>query len=119
MRSVNVVAPFVVNCLVVEPVTVTVPAVPLLIYPALTVGVTLLFALAVAVINPLFDTVIVGFAVTVVAGIVADPFATAFVLCANDFCVVGICVEGTSTEGVVFSVIEALETTSTGICCTC
>ena len=54
-----------------------VPAVPDETYPALTVGVTDLVALVVAVISPVDEfTDIVGLAVTVVAGVVAEPLET-------------------------------------------
>lgn len=66
--------------LVALPLTETVPAVPALTYPALTVGVTDLLALVVAVITPVVVfTEIVGFAVIVVAGVFADPLATLLV----------------------------------------
>ena len=64
------------SCSVLLPVTLTVPAVPLDTYPALTVGVTLLLPLIDAVIKPLALTLIVGFAVMEVDGVVAEPFAT-------------------------------------------
>ena len=65
-----------VNCSVLLPLTLTVPAVPDETKPALTVGVTLFDALAVAVIRPLESTLIAGFAVMLVAGVVAVPAAT-------------------------------------------
>ena len=65
-------------CDVLLPETVTVPAVPEDTYPAVTVGVTFLLALAVAVIRPLASTLIVGLTVIVVAGVLADPLATLF-----------------------------------------
>ena len=68
----------VVNCDVLEPLTDTVPAVPLETYPALTVGVTLLLALTDAVIRPLDETEIDGFAVMEVAGVVTLPLLTVF-----------------------------------------
>ena len=58
------------------PLTETVPAVPLETYPDDTVGVTLCEPLTDAVIKPLLLTEIVGFAVIVVAGVVAEPAAT-------------------------------------------
>ena len=67
------------NWLVFDPETVTVPAVPLDTYPADIVGVTDWVAEAVAVINPDELTDIDGFAVIVVAGVVAEPEATVFV----------------------------------------
>ena len=49
---------------------------PLVIYPAVTVGVTLSVALAVAVMRPVEElTLIDGLAVIVVAGVVAEPIA--------------------------------------------
>ena len=77
MVGVYVVAPFVVRLDVLLPLTVIVPAVPLETYPAETVGVTDLVALAVAVITPVDElTEMVGLAVTVVAGVVAEPLET-------------------------------------------
>ena len=64
------------NCEVLLPDTVIVPAVPEETYPSLTVGVTLLVALAVAVIRPEEFTLILGFAVIEVAGVDALPLAT-------------------------------------------
>ena len=74
--GVIVAAACVLNCSVFVPVTVTVPAVPDEIYPAVTVGVMLFVDDAVAVIRPPVETVIVGLAVTVVAGVFADPLET-------------------------------------------
>ena len=74
--GVIVAAALVVSCCVLLPLTLTVPAVPLLTYPALTAGVTLLLALTLAVIRPELLTLIVGFAVMLVAGVVTDPLAT-------------------------------------------
>ena len=61
------------------PDTLTVPAVPADTYPADTVGVTLLDALAVAVMRPLAFTLMVGFAVMVVAGVEAEPLGIALI----------------------------------------
>ena len=66
------------SCDVPEPETVTVPAVPLDTYPALTVGVTDFDPLTVAVMRPFESTEIVGFAVMLVAGVVALPLVTLF-----------------------------------------
>lgn len=74
--GVTVFAACVVNCWVLLPLTVMVPAVPEDTYPADTVGVTLFVVLVVAVINPAELTEIVGFAVIVVAGVDAEPLAT-------------------------------------------
>lgn len=76
--GVIVAAALVVSCSVALPLTVTVPAVPAEIYPADTEGVTFCDVLVDAVIKPLEETVIVGFAVIVVAGVVALPDATDF-----------------------------------------
>ena len=65
------------NYEVLDPDTVIVPAVPEETYPAETVGVTDCVADVVAVIRPSEPTVIEGLAVMVVAGVVADPEATA------------------------------------------
>jgi hypothetical protein len=73
--GVIVAAALVVNYYVLLPFTVIVPAVPAETYPALIVGVTDLLALVVAVISPVLLTLIDGFAVIVVAGVVALPFA--------------------------------------------
>lgn len=66
------------NCFVFEPLTDTVPAVPLETYPALTVGVTDFDPLTLAVIRPFALTDMVGLAVIEVDGVVADPFETDF-----------------------------------------
>ncbi len=65
------------SCCVLDPLTDTVPAVPAETNPALTVGVTDFDPLTDAVIKPLALTLIVGFAVMDVAGVDADPLATA------------------------------------------
>ena len=62
-----------------DPLTVIVPAVPLETYPAETVGVTDCVLLTDAVIKPPLLTEMVGFAVTVVAGVVADPLGMALI----------------------------------------
>ena len=67
------------NYLVADPLTVIVPAVPLDTYPAVTVGVMLYVPLTVAVIFPEVLTEIVGFLVTVVAGVAAFPVEIDFV----------------------------------------
>ena len=68
----------VVSCDVLDPDTVMVPDVPLDTHPVETVGVTLLEEDAVAVIKPLaVFTVMVGFAVIVVAGVETLPVDTA------------------------------------------
>lgn len=74
-----IVVPFtVVSCDVLDPDTVMVPDVPLDTHPVETVGVTLLEEEAVAVIKPLaVFTVMVGFAVIVVAGVETLPVDTA------------------------------------------
>jgi hypothetical protein len=64
------------NCSVLLPLTLTVPAVPLETYPALTVGVTDFDPLTLAVIRPVESTEIVGLAVIEVDGVVAEPLAT-------------------------------------------
>ena len=69
---------YTVSWLVLLPLTLTVPAVPLATYPADTVGVTLWLALTEAVMRPPDDTLIVGLAVMVVAGVVAEPLGIAF-----------------------------------------
>ena len=72
-------APCVESCDVLLPDTVIVPEVPEDTYPALTVGVTLCVADAVAVMSPVEElTEMEGFAVTVVAGVVAEPEDTDF-----------------------------------------
>jgi len=63
---------------VLEPFTDTVPAVPILIYPALIVGVILELPATVAVINPVALIEIVGVALIVFAGVEAAPAATFF-----------------------------------------
>ena len=75
--GVIVVPAWVDRLLVLDPLTVTVPAVPLETYPADTVGVTLLVADVVAVMTPVeLFTLMLGLAVIDVAGVVADPLAT-------------------------------------------
>ncbi len=64
------------NWLVLLPLTVIVPAVPLDTHPADTLGVTLFVADAVAVIRPPLLTLILGLAVTDVAGVEAVPLGT-------------------------------------------
>ena len=64
------------SCEVLLPLTVTVPDVPLATQPADTLGVTLWVADVVAVIRPLLFTLILGLAVTEVAGVEAQPLGT-------------------------------------------
>lgn len=76
-----------------------VPDVPLDTYPADTVGVTPCVLLTLAVTRPLADTEIVGFAVIVVAGVVALPVGiaatvTAPVVNLPDATAVCTCVDG-------------------------
>ena len=69
-----------VRLLVLLPETVTVHAVPADTYPAETVGVTLCVLLTDAVITPVDElTLILGFAVMLVAGVVADPLGIALI----------------------------------------
>ena len=53
------------------------PLVPLATYPAVTLGITFCVLLTDAVINPLALTEMAGFAVIVVAGVVAEPLGIA------------------------------------------